>query len=184
MSRIISMLANGIEQGVYAIYRVTVTYVNTDCKDVAERVYQTASPLSPPPLTREDQLSHFRSFRHPSTLNPLKSRRFVACVLTGTLAASLVPQPVHAETADHTEHIAVAAAPVAQTGIETQGCPDEGAGACVVSGFNVSIGINWFISITIDRVLECVSCDCIWTYRDSNGNLRLHREHWIDCDLL
>ncbi|WP_419163155.1 hypothetical protein [Candidatus Palauibacter sp.] len=114
-----------------------------------------------------------------------KNRRLVACALVAAMVASLVPHQVaHAEVADHAAAATEAAALVAQTGIELQGCPDGGAGACLVSGLNVSVGLTiGIISVTIDRTLTCVVCDCGWVYTDDNGFRRYHREHWVDCNL-
>ncbi len=118
-------------------------------------------------------------------------RRIVASVLVATITLpSLVSAREHGEDEGVPHAPTAAAAPVAQSGMSLNGCPSlngvRGAGGCVRVWLAVDIAISTpgplSTTITlIERRIECVNCDCMWTYEDSNGNLRLLRDTWLDC---
>ena len=122
---------------------------------------------------------------------PPPFRRIVALVLMATMAVpSLASAREHAESEGVAHPPTPAAAPVAQSGISLNGCPSlngvAGAGGCVRVWVTADLAISTTgpLSLTItliERRIECVSCDCMWTYEDSNGNLRLVRDAWLDC---
>ncbi len=118
-------------------------------------------------------------------------RRIVASVLVATIAVPSLANARELPEDEGLEHaLPPAAAPVAQAGMSLNGCPSlngvPGAGGCVTVWltWDVAMSTPGPVSVTItllERRIECVSCDCIWTYEDSNGHLRLLRDTWLDC---
>ena len=127
-------------------------------------------------------MSHLSSFRHPSTLNPLKSRRFVVCMLVGTLAASLVPHPTHAETAD--PHAPTHAPLEAALGSVAQDlCPPLVSGGAG----NPAIGTLWAshcINLPIPKLpIGCEVCSCWYGIEYINGDVEFVAATALGCGL-